>query len=947
MSEKKLVLIDGYNFLFRAYYAIKSLSRSDGLPTGALFGFTRMLMNVLVDIQCSHIAVIFDTGQKNFRHTLFPEYKTNRPPAPDDLIPQFPLARTATEALNIDIIEKVGYEADDIIATLARKAAKENFEVLIISSDKDLWQLVTDKIFIYDAIKKQKIGSIEVKEKWGVYPKELLDVLTLMGDTSDNIPGVNGIGPKTAALLVNTYGNVEDILANVDKIKQEKRRETIKASSETIKLSKKLITLDEDVKLNIKLDDLTVKHLNPVTFIKFLKQMEFYSIAKKIEEAFKIKVENTNDLDLFHEETKNKETIISKLVGTLNNNVLPQIIPDNDKQSQKFEFLKELSDLQSFMKKIEDQGKLFLNIQTEYIKFDSKILSVTLSTGKNSLFIKIKNQNKSENTLDLFAKKDEKNKQEIQFVFQDIAKELKNILEKKDILKIGFDIKKQIKILNEFDIKIFPIEDICVMSYILDAGLYVQKLSAIIAANLKDKNEKRNKFIEALTNYEKEKNIQNLIEKETDFAEFQIDAIIALYTNFKQRISDEKMNSIYENFERPMTQVLAEIELNGMKADVVELNKLSDDFTKKIAVLEKEIYKLAGKEFNIGSPKQLSEILFIKLKLAPKKKSSKTGNFSTNLSVLEDLDLQDIEIAKKVLEWRHYSKLKTTYTDTLPKQINKKTGRIHTTFSNTTAVTGRLSSNDPNLQNIPIRSEAGNKIRKAFVASRGYRLISADYSQVELRVLANYLKVKELIRSFKANEDIHTATAAKVFEVDKNNVTDEMRRIAKAINFSIVYGTSAYGLAKRIKKSHSEAQTYIDNYFKLYPEVKVYMEESKEFAKKNGFAQSFFGRKCHINMKAKGTQRGFAERLSINAPIQGTAADIIKKAMINLDYELKKINSKAKIVLQVHDELILETPNNEAESIAKLLKETMENVFNLDVSLAVEVKIGDNWAEIH
>lgn len=961
MSQKKLVLIDGYNFLFRAFFAIRNLSRSDGLPTGALFGFTRMIMSVLVDIHCTHIAVVFDTGKKNFRHKIYPKYKAHRPPAPEDLLPQFPLARTAVDALNVDIIEKVGYEADDVIATLAKRAEKQDYEVLIISSDKDLWQLVSDKIFIYDAIKKKKIGVPEVKEKWGVSPKELLDVLTLMGDSSDNVPGVPGIGPKTASLLVNTYGDVEKIIENADDIKQNKRRESIKENVENIRLSKKLIDLDTNVDVGLGLKDLNVKDLEPEKFVKFCKSMEFYSIAKKIEKAFGLSVDSgqwsvtsggksQDFFDLFHEKKQEKEE------GKLRENgdkkietpLSPTATIPPSQGSKSSSPLEKISDLQSFLKKAEHNGRLYLNIQTEYEKFDSKILSVTLGVEKNkSIFIKIKDERATVKNGELFEETKEKKEKEVEFIFEEITSELKNILGKKSVLKIGYDIKKQIKILYEYGVKLKPIEDVSVMSYILDAGLYSQKFSKIISENIKKKSEKINKFIDVLVKYEKGKSVDDLTKQKLDFASFQIEVIKYLYAIFKQRISTEKMTFIYERFERPMTRILAEMEINGVGIDIVELNKLSKDFTKEIADLEKEIHKIAGKEFNIGSPKQLGEILFTKMKIQGTKKSSKTGAFSTNIEVLESLAEQGHKIAGKVLEWRHYSKLKTTYTDVLPKLINPKTGRIHTTFSNTTTSTGRLSSNNPNLQNIPIRSEAGAKIRKAFVASKGCKLISADYSQVELRVLANYAKVKELSKSFKEGKDVHTATASKVFEVKEKDVTKEMRRVAKTINFSIVYGSSPYGLAKRIKSSHAEAKEYIDNYFKLYPEIREYMQKSKEFAKEHGYVKSLFGRKCHIDMKAKGPRRSYAERLAINAPMQGTAADVIKKAMIDLRAELKKIDSKAKLILQVHDELMIEAPSGEAKKIAKLLKETMEKALTLDVPLTVEVEIGDDWEAIH
>lgn len=950
MSKNRLVLIDGYNFLFRAYYAIRHLTRSDGLPTGALFGFTRMLMNILVDIHSTHMAVVFDTGKKNFRHKIYPKYKANRPPAPEDLVPQFPLAREAVEALNVHILEKVGYEADDVIATLAARAAAKDFEVLIISSDKDLMQLVDSKISVYDAMKNKKIGINEVKEKWGVEPKKVLDILALTGDSSDNVPGVPGIGPKTALLLINKYGDTEGVIKNVDDIKQNKRRESIRENVENIRLSKQLINLDKNVDLGISVKDLATKDLHPETFLQFLKVHEFNSIAKKVEKAFGVKAEDIKEPDLFRDHVKkpkqSKDPLTPKKYKTTSKSVHKQIT--------------DLKELDEIIAKAEYDGKLFMDILTDKIEFNSKVLSIVLSPGENIYCVNVKDGKKQSENLDLFSSDSNQKDSLNSFDIKEILKKLKNILNDESVLKIGYDVKKQIKILNGYDVKIQSFEDVSVISYIVSAGLHSQNLSTIIYENLirkKSKNqwhlplEYKQMSIEAKTellkDYEKGKTLTDLTKKQFEISCFYVEAVKELYAILKQEIYNKKLSSIYETFERPLTAILADMEITGVNVNIVELKKLSEDFTKKIAKLEKEIYKLADTEFNIGSPKQLNEILFQKMKIPAKKKSAKSGWYSTKSDILEQLGADGHKIATKILEWRHFSKLKTTYTDALPKIINKKTGRIHTTFSNITAATGRLSSVNPNLQNIPIRTEEGTKIRKAFVAKKGCKLVSADYSQVELRVLANYANVKNLIRDFNDKKDVHKTTAAKVFNVEENGVTKDMRRTAKAINFSIVYGTTAYGLAKRINSSNKEAKQYIENYFKVYPEIAEYMENSKEFAKKNGYVESMFGRRCHINLNVKGAQRGFAERLAINAPMQGTAADIIKKAMIDLHEKLKKSGSKAKIILQVHDELILEAPESEAEKTAKLLKEIMEKAFIFKVPLDVEVSVGKNWAEIH
>jgi len=935
MSNKKLILIDGYGFLFRAYYAIQKLTKRDGTPTGAVYGFTKMLRNILLYMHSTHLAVVFDTGKKNFRHELYPEYKANRPPAPVDLIPQFPVVREAAEALSLAVIEKVGYEADDVIATLTRRAEEEGFEVVICSSDKDLMQLVSENVTMYDGMKRKKIGINEVKEKWGVEPEQVLDLLSLTGDSSDNVPGVPGIGPKTAADLINKYKTLEEVLSNAEEIRKIKLKESLIANSDKAILSKKLITLDKNVILNFDLDVLSLKALDPIKFIKFLKGQEFYSIVKEVEAEFGLKnlpVEEKNEPKV--EDKKNKECYHFKI--------------------------RDLKELDSFIEDVEKNKILFFDIQTQKDEYESEILSLACSVGDEKIYYVDIKQLAQEVGEDLFAVKQDVKKEEDSFAIQEVLKKLQCVLENSSVLKIGYNVKKLFKILKLSEVELNNFEDVSVISYILDAGSYKQVLSSILSENLIKKSvnfewclplQYKQMSIEAKTEIisknEAGKELESLTENIFELGCFKIEAIQALYKVLKPRLKEEEMEEVYEGFERYLIKVLANMEFEGIALDVYTLNNLSNEFSKKINELEKEIHAIAGVEFNVGSPKQLGEVLFDKLQIPTKKKSKKTGAYSTNFDVLEKLSVNGFEIASKILDWRHYSKLRSTYTDALPEQISKRTGRVHTHFSNVTVATGRLSSSDPNLQNIPIRDEHGEKIRSAFVAKKGCKLIAADYSQVELRVLADYANVESLIDAFQNNRDIHAMTAAQIFCIPEDQVTKDMRRKAKIINFSIVYGTTAYGLAKRLEVGYNEAQEYIDSYFAQYPEIKNYMEQSKQFAKENGFVKTLFGRKCYVDLASGGFMKSFLERLAINAPIQGTAADIIKKAMINLDNEIEARGLKSKVLLQVHDELVLEVLENEVDEVEKLVRDKMENVVKLKVPLRVDIGVGDNWQQIH
>lgn len=914
MDKKKLILVDGYSFFFRAYFAIKSVKRkSDGLAVNGVYGFTRMLMNLIIDLKSTHIAVVFDTGKKTFRHEFFPDYKANRPQVPDDMIPQFPLIREVTEVLNIKTIEREGYEADDIIATLAKKAEKEDYEVWIISSDKDLMQLVGENIFLYETKESKKIGVNEVKKRWGdIEPHQLLDVLSLMGDKVDNVPGVPFIGEKTAIELIKEYGNIDNLISNIDSIKQPKKREAIKENIDKLMLSKKLISLYDNVDLNLKIEDLVFKNFNSEKFVEFLHRMEFNSIAREIEKVFGISSDS--------------------LVKTNKNYTYKKITDIHVLQSVCDTLIK-------------NNNKTVFDIVTENIDDYNNLRTICFSDESKKIIFYVCITSECVVDTDLFNT----NKHDDCLYLNNIFDILKSLFVNEKVKKISYNIKKQIRILKQYNINVLNYDDIGVMSYLLDNGKFNQNLSNIIEYYLYnnvefkiDNIEKNNFFIEQ---YEKNKNINNLsISDIFEFCCFKVEIIDILFNIINSRLENNKeLKKLYTDIENPLVEILAEIEFEGVKIDINELNNLSDYFKNELQNIEKNIYKKVSQEFNINSPKQLGEILFEKLNLPFGKKSKKSGYYSTDVEILEDLYNNGFEIAGDILEYRHFTKLKNTYSDVLPKLIDKN-NRVHTTYSNTFVITGRLSSNNPNLQNIPIRTEDGEKIRKTFVSRNGYSFIGADYSQIELRILAEYANVPKLIEHFMNNFDIHTETAKKVFST--NDVTVEMRRLAKAINFSIVYGTTSYGLAKRLDTSNAEAKIYMENYFSIYPEIKTYMENIKDFVKQNGFVKTMFNRVCYINLNnIKDQQKSFLERLAINAPIQGTGADIIKLAMIEVSNSIKKFD--AKIILQVHDELLIEVKDEFLDEVKNIVKNVMENIVHFKISLPVEIKVGKNWADVH
>jgi DNA polymerase I len=990
-TNKKIALIDGYGFVFRAFHALPPMTRADGTPIGAVYGFTNMLIKLLANLDVSHIAVVFDAGSKTFRNDLFPEYKANRPPCPEELIPQFSIIREAAEALNLLILEKVGFEADDLIATVAKQASREDFEVVIVSSDKDLMQLVDGQVTMYDALKNRMIGEKEVEEKFLVKPNQVLDVLSLMGDASDNVPGVRGIGPKTAAELINKYQTLENLFEHLDEIKQEKRRQMLIDGIDKAKLSKQLITLCESVPVSDNMDDYLVQNIDGAKLVRFLEIQGFRALTAKVRKDFNVEdVDSRESLvvsregDLFFEKRTPNHSDLSfprrreSSSLEVSNETLDSRLRGNDSgwSEIKQNIISNISELKTLVQSAIENGNLVIDFEFENKQPKAVILGSAADdkTLTEIFYIALISEKPANFDGDLFAPKvQEVDEKGLKLV--EVMKELEVVLLDESVNKIGFMVKNIISFfqqnpssrrksgstcdadsVSKMDPDFrrddgdrrdgrFCWDDIALMAYVLNSRDNNTDLDVLVAENLND--ETANDFSLNCQTIEKGKVPESFadLDKKIQFYCFKNYAIWKLYKILKQRIFSEKLNNVYYCFEKPLIKVLSTIENNGIAVDEMRLKELSIYFDGEIKKLTKEVHQLAGEEVNIGSPKQLAHILFEKLNLKTGKKSSKTGAFSTNSEVLEELDLEGHLIAGKILQWRQFYKLKSTYADALQNAINAKTKRIHTTLSNITTSTGRLSSNNPNLQNIPIRSEEGRKIRNAFVAAKGCKLISADYSQIELRVLADIAGIDALKQAFLEDKDIHTITAAQVFGMAESEVDKETRRKAKAINFGIIYGISAFGLAKQLKIGRGDAAKYIENYFATYPGIQKYMQQYQELARQNGFVETIIGRKCFIpTINSKNpTLRGLAERLAINAPIQGSAADIIKKAMIDFDAVLLEQNLQSKMVLQVHDELLIEAPENEAKKVAELLQKTMQQAILLDVPLKVDVKIMDRW----
>ena len=913
-------LIDGSGYIFRAYYALPPLTRkSDGLPTGAVSGFCNMLNKLLQDsksadnnLKPTHFAVIFDSARKNFRNDIYPDYKANRSDAPDDLIPQFEYIRKSVIAFNLPSVELINYEADDLIATYTEQALIKGGKVTIVSSDKDFMQLYKKDVRIYDPMKNKFITPEDINNKFGVEPKKVIDVQALAGDSSDNVPGVPGIGIKTAAELINQYGTLEELLKKAHEIKQNKRRETIIKNKSKAIISKKLVTLKKDVPVKEKLNEFILKEIDKDKLYNYLREMEFNRLLS-------LTISNYGEPDLAgnkkNENFNEKQKSINK---------------------KNYFLIKNEKEIDEWIREAEESGELAIDTETSSLDaHQADLIGISLSTkiGK-ACYIPI--GHKSGDCLKKI----------------NVIKKLKPLLEDKSVKKIGQNIKFDFIVLYKQGIEMNSMEDTMLMSYVLDAGKNRHNMDILSEIHL---SHKTISFKDLVGSGKKQINFSEVeINQAMEYAAEDADITYRLYKIFTKNLNNEKLTNIYEIFEKPLIKILAFMEIHGVKIDNKFLKDLSKKFEKKISNLEKKIFKISKKEFNIASTKQLGEIMYNELKIASLKKTKK-GSFATSASVLEDLAFKGHELPKLILDWRQVSKLKNTYSDSLPEHINPNTNRVHTSFLLAATTTGRLASSDPNLQNIPIKSEDGKDIRKAFIAERGHTLVSADYNQIEMRILADLADVKELKKAFKNNEDIHTLTASQVFNLDIKKVDQNIRRKAKAINFGIIYGISQYGLAKQIMVSINEAEEFLTSYFLKFPEIKEYMNSTIKFCRKSGYVNNIFGRRTHINgINDKNYNvRNFQERSAINAPIQGSASEIMRLAMIRLVKRFKSLKDvKSKILLQIHDELIFEVPNVEIKEICNVVKEEMISVVKSDlhafsIPLTVDINSGDNWGILH
>ncbi len=946
--KQRLILVDGSGYIFRAYHALPPLTRRDGTPVGAVLGFTNMLIRLRETYKHDMLAVIFDHGRATFRSTIFPEYKMNRSETPEDLIPQFPLVREATRALNIPAIEMENYEADDLIASYAHAARGEGREVVIVSSDKDLMQLIVDgEVSMMDPMKNKKIESAQVMEKFGVMPDKVVEVQSLIGDSVDNVPGVPSIGPKTAAELINQFGDLEGVLANLENIKQPKRREVLTTHAEAARLSKQLVALKCDLPLPMALPELETKPFDSAALMAFLETQNFNSLAKKMGLASSGAIEQLDAA----EGVKNTAAFSPYASGASPaRESAPKV--NAPAIAATYECVTSEQALNKWIAEATARGLVAIDTETTSLNaVEAELVGISLSTeaGK-ACYIPL--QHVSELAAEPLAqgglfdapKTLEKKLVAGQLPLPSVLELLAPLLMNPSVIKVGHNIKYDLVVLEKYGVNIAPLGDTMLMSYCLSGGLHAQGLDFLADLHF---GHKMISFDEVTGTGKARKNFSEIaLDAATNYAAEDADFTLRLYEKLKDELPRNHVARVYETIERPLIPVIVAMECAGIEIDPAVLRAMSSQFGVKIDVLEKEIVAFAGMPFSVGSPKQLGEVLFEKMQLAGGKKSSKTGAYSTDAQVLEELAAQGHEIAAKVLEWRQYSKLRSTYTDALPRAISPRDGRVHTSYAMALTTTGRLSSSDPNLQNIPIRTEEGRKIRTAFIAPEGFTLLSADYSQIELRLLAHVANMDSLKNAFRDGVDIHALTASQMFGVPLEQMTSEIRRRAKAINFGIIYGISAHGLSVQLGISRAEAADYIAKYFEQYPGIREYMDKTIQFAREHGYVETLYGRRVHvkdINSK-NGAFRQFSERAAINAPLQGTAADIIKLAMIEVQ---KILPSSVRLLLQVHDELVIECPAAQAESLIPQLKKAMEQVANLSVPLVVEVGQGANWGVAH
>jgi DNA polymerase-1 len=998
-----IFLVDGSSYIFRAYHALPPLNRkSDGLQVNAVLGFCNMLWKLLRDMppdhRPTHLAIVFDKSEITFRNKLYPDYKAHRPPAPDDLIPQFSLIREAVRAFDLPCLEQIGFEADDLIATYARLAGERGATTTIVSSDKDLMQLVTDKVVMFDTMKDRRIGIAEVIEKFGVPPEKVVEVQALAGDSTDNVPGVPGIGVKTAAQLIVEYGDLETLLFRAGEIKQPKRREALLENAEKARISRQLVLLDDKVELDVPLDELAVHEPDARKLIAFLKAMEFSSLTKRVAEYSQIdpadieadagnksgasvyaplplaeKVDESGNVsgpesaasgDLFAEKAApdqargraspiggaaSKADKAASLKGTPISLAAAraQAARKTPLDRNKYQTIKTLDQLEAFVARVHDIGHFAIEAKADSIDpMQADICGVALALGPNDACYVPLAHKQSAGGAGLF----DAGLAPDQIRASDALEALRPLLEQPGILKIGFNIKFNAVMFAQAGITVRNCDDVQLMSYALDAGRNAHGLDTLSSLWLGHATISHGE----LTGSGKAKLTfdQVAIDKATAYSAEDADVILRLWRVLKPRLVAERMTAVYETLERPLVAVLARMERRGISIDRQVLSRLSGDFAQTAARVEAELQELAGEPINVGSPKQIGDILFGKMGI-PGGTKTKTGAWSTSAQILDDLAEQGHEFAKKILEWRQVSKLKSTYTDALPTYVNPQTHRVHTTYALAATTTGRLSSNEPNLQNIPVRTEDGRKIRRAFIATPGHRLVSADYSQIELRLLAEIADIPVLKQAFRDGLDIHAMTASEMFGVAIKDMPSEVRRRAKAINFGIIYGISAFGLANQLGIAREEASAYIKKYFERFPGIRAYMDETRDFCRANGYVTTLFGRKCHYpDIKASNASiRSFNERAAINARLQGSAADIIRRAMIRMEDALAAKKLKAQMLLQVHDELIFEVPEEEVAATLPVVQHVMQDApfpaVLLSLPLQVDARAANNWDEAH
>ena len=1002
-------LVDGSSYIFRAYHALPPLSRkSDGLQVNAVLGFCNMLWKLLrempPDNRPTHLAIIFDKSEVTFRNKLYPDYKAHRPPAPDDLIPQFSLIRDAVRAFDLPCLEQAGFEADDLIATYARLAGERGATATIVSSDKDLMQLVTDGVTMYDTMKDRRIGIAEVIEKFGVPPEKVVEVQALAGDSTDNVPGVPGIGVKTAAQLIVEYGDLETLLARAGEIKQPKRREALLENADKARISRQLVLLDDKVALEVPLDELAVHEPDARKLIAFLKAMEFSTLTRRVAEYSQLDPSDVaadggtkdGDADTFScpassvpSPPAGSEASEARsrgqgggshgqgVLGLPPSPTLPRggggSTPSNrqDKAGSlkgtpialaaaraetarkipvdrsKYRTVRSLEELNAWIARVRDTGHVALDAKADTVDpMQAGICGIALALAPNDACYVPLGHKQSGDGSGLFAA----GLAPDQIKASDALDALRPLLESPGVLKIGFNIKFSAVMLAQHGIVIRNHDDAQLLSYALDAGRNAHGLDALAERWLGHAIISHGELTgsgKAKLSFD-----QVAIDRATAYSAEDADVILRLWRALKPRLVAERMTSVYETLERPLISVLARMERRGISIDRQVLSRLSGEFAQTAARVEAEIQEIAGEPINVGSPKQIGDIIFGKMNL-PGGSKTKTGAWSTSAQVLDELAEQGHEFPKKILEWRQVSKLKSTYTDALPTYVHPQTHRVHTTYALAATTTGRLSSNEPNLQNIPVRTEEGRKIRRAFIASPGHKLVSADYSQIELRLLAEIADIAALKQAFRDGLDIHAMTASEMFGVPVKDMPGEVRRRAKAINFGIIYGISAFGLANQLGIAREEASAYIKRYFERFPGIRAYMDETRDFCRAHGYVETLFGRKCHYpDIKASNASiRSFNERAAINARLQGTAADIIRRAMVRMEEALAEKKLSAQMLLQVHDELIFEVPDDEVAATLPVVQHTMQDApfpaVLLSVPLHVDARAANNWDEAH